>query len=97
MKAQRKQKINSRIDGKLVTYATLAGAALAAPALAPNADATIIWSGPVSVPVPSTTQGVYLNVVSGVFASSVGGPPSWDVNVWNSSGLSIWEIIRPAR
>ena len=54
------------IDGRLAAYATLAGAALAAPAI-PNADATIIYSGIVNINIPSTTAGVYLNVATGVF------------------------------
>ncbi len=32
------------IDGRLAAYATIAGAALAAPAI-PNADANIVYSG----------------------------------------------------
>ncbi len=60
------KKLN-RIDGRLAAYATLAGAALAAPAI-PNADATIICSGLVNINIPSTTAGIYLNLVSGVFA-----------------------------
>ena len=56
------KKLN-RIDGRLAAYATLAGAALAAPAI-PSADATIIYSGPVAINIPSTTAGVYLNVVT---------------------------------
>ncbi len=65
MKSQLLERVSSHLDGKLATYATLAGAALAAPALAPNADATIVYSGPVNVIITSTTQGVYLNVVTG--------------------------------
>ena len=46
----------NHVDGRLAAYATLAGAALAAPALVPSADATIIWSGAISINVPSTDQ-----------------------------------------
>jgi hypothetical protein len=77
--------INSRLAG----YATLAGAALAAPAI-PSADATIIWSGPVSINIPSTTAGVYLNVVTGVSNVSPASAPGWDVNPWNSSSLNMF-------
>lgn len=81
--------LSPRIDGRLAAYATVAGAALAAPAL-PNADASIVWSGPVNINVPSTTSGVYLNVVTGVFATTPSGAPGWDLNPWSSSSLEIW-------
>lgn len=83
-----RKKFNSRIDGKLVAYATLAGAALAAPTI-PNADATIVYNA-INANVPSTTSGIYLNLVSGVFATSPGGAPGWDVNPWSSSGFQVW-------
>ena len=88
------KKLN-RIDGRLAAYATLAGAALAAPAV-PNADATIIWSGPVSINIPSTTAGVYLNVVTGVFSSTPASVPGWDVNPFSSSALSFFNPSAPS-
>jgi hypothetical protein len=77
------------IDGRLAAYATLAGAALAAPAI-PNADATIIYSGVVNINIPSTTSGVYLNLSSGVFATAPASVPGWDVNPWSSSAFNVW-------
>ena len=56
------KKLN-RIDGRLAAYATLAGAALAAPAI-PSADATIVYSGVVNINIPSTTAGIYLNLLA---------------------------------
>ncbi len=61
-----------RIDARLAAYATLAGVALAAPAVA---KADIVWSGPMSITIPSTTAGVYLNVVTGVFNVCSGRRP----------------------
>lgn len=77
--------LNSRLAG----YATLAGAALAAPAL-PNADASIVYSGVVNINIPSTTAGIYLNLFSGVFATTPGGAPGWDINPWGSTGFNAW-------
>ena len=88
------KKLN-RIDGRLAAYATLAGAALAAPAI-PNADATIIWSGPVSINIPSSTAGVYLNVVTGVFSSTPASAPGWDVNPYSSTSLTFFNPTAPA-
>ena len=73
-------------DHRLAAYATLAGVALAAP-IAHNADATIVWSGPVNITIPSDNTGVYLNVVTGVFSSTPAAAPGWDVNPWGSSDL----------
>jgi hypothetical protein len=73
------------VDARLIGYATLAGAALAAPSVA---DATIVWSGPVAITIPSTTAGVYLNVVTGVNNVSPGAVPGWDVNPWSSTSLN---------
>ena len=63
-----------RMDRRLSAYATLAGVALATPAIE-TADAFIIWSGPVNITIPSTTAGIYLNVVTGVFNSSPAAGP----------------------
>src|SRR6478672_6712743 len=77
----------NRVDTRLAACAAAAaGAAIAAP----PAEATIIWSGPVNINIPSTTSGVYLNVVTGVFAGTPGGAPGWDLNPWASSTLEIW-------
>jgi hypothetical protein len=81
--------INSRLAG----YATLAGSALAAPAI-PSADANIIWSGPVSINIPSTTAGIYLNVVTGLFGGS--STPGWDVNPYGSSSLIFFNPAAPS-
>jgi len=81
--------LNPRIDGRLAAYATVAGAALAAPAL-PNADASIVYSGVVNYNIPSTTSGIYLNVVTGVTSVTPAGAPGWDLNPWGSSTLEIW-------
>ena len=83
------KKLTSRIDGRLAAYATLAGAALAAPAI-PNADASIVYSGVVNINVPSTTAGVYLNVVTGLFGATQASAPGWDINPWLSSGLNLF-------
>jgi PEP-CTERM motif len=74
-------------NARLAGYAALAGAALAAPAVA---DATIVSSGPVNINIPSTTSGIYLNVVTGVFATTPGGAPGWDINPWGSADFLVW-------
>lgn len=80
----------NRVDGRLAGYATLAGAALAAPAFAPSAEADIIYSGMVNINIPSTTGGVYLNVATGVNSTATSGAVGWDVNPWSSTNLSMF-------
>ena len=54
------------LDSHLRTAAAVGGAFVASEALAPNdAEAAIIYSGPVNINIPSTTAGIYINVVTG--------------------------------
>ena len=49
------------------------------------AHAQIVDSGPVSIAIPATVDGLYLNVVTG--ASGLTGPttPGWDLNPWGTT------------
>ncbi len=85
-----KTKLNSlmnRVDTRLAACAAAAGASVALPAIS-NAD--IVYSGAVSVNIPSTTAGVYLNVVTGVFSTSPAAAPGWDLNPFSGTGLSFF-------
>ena len=83
------QKLSAHLDGRLAAYATLAGVALAAAAV-PNADAVIIYSGPVNINIPSNTTGIYLNVVTGAVSSNPSAVPGWDLNPWGSTSLNFF-------
>ena len=83
------KRFSAKVDGRLVAYGTLAGVALAAPAIQ-SADASIIWSGPVNITIPSTIDGIYLNVVTGVFNSNSGLVAGWDINPWNTTSLNFF-------
>lgn len=61
---------------------------------APSADAQIIYSGPVNIPIPVTSAGVYINVVTGVTNANPGLVPGWDINPFGSGGLS-WFAATP--
>ena len=76
-----------RIDARLAAYATLAGVALAAPAVS---KADIVYSGPVNINVPSTTSGIYINLVTGVFGTTPASAPGWDLNIWGSTSNNFW-------
>jgi hypothetical protein len=93
MSPQNRRLLSPRIDGRLAAYATVAGAALAAPAI-PTADATIVWSGPVNINIPSTTAGIYLNFFTGQSGGNT--VPSWDVNPYGSTTLTMFNPSMPA-
>ncbi len=73
-----------------VALATGAGLMLAAS----HAHAVIVYSGTVNLTIPATTNGLYLNVVTGAtnLPGSTGGAtvPGWDINPWSSSGLGFF-------
>jgi hypothetical protein len=92
----RNQKLSACMDGRLAAYATLAGVALAAPALAPTADASIVYSGAVNIAIPITTAGVYLNVQTGVNNPNPASVPGWDVNPYGSTSLILFNPAAPA-
>jgi hypothetical protein len=55
-----------------------------------QAQAVIIYSGPVNLNVPSTTAGIYLNVVTGVSGITPAAAPGWDLNPWGSGSLFVY-------
>lgn len=77
----------NRVDTRLAACAAAAGASVAA--LPATSEADIVYSGPVSINIPSTTAGIYLNVVTGAFGTAA-GTPGWDVNPWSSTSLSMF-------
>jgi len=59
---------------------------------ASEADASIVYSGPVSIAVPNDIDGVYLNVVTG--ASGNVGPAGWDLNPYSAVAgqFNLWAV-----
>jgi hypothetical protein len=55
-----------------------------------QAQAVVIYSGTVNLNVPTTTSGIYLNVVTGVFATAPASAAGWDINPWGSSSFNVW-------
>jgi hypothetical protein len=77
----------SQIDSRLVAYGTLAGVVLAG---APAAKATFIYSGLVNLNIPSTTAGIYINLVTGAFGTSAVNVPGWDLTLWGTTTFHVW-------
>ena len=87
MKSIASSSINSRLDLRLAAYAA-AGVALAAPALIPTANADIIYSGPLTLAVPMTLDGLYLDFVTGV--SSTASFTGYDINPFGTTALEFY-------
>src|ERR1044071_173062 len=73
----------------VLAAAGVGGGMMAAPQAA---DASIVYSGTVSIPTPTTTNGLYINIVTGQInePGNTGGStvPGWDLNIY--SGTQLW-------
>ncbi len=81
--------LKNRLDAHFASAAAVAvGAAMLG--AAHQADAGIVWSGIVNINIPSTTDGVYLNVITGQSGSSGVSVAGWDVNPYSASNLTFF-------
>lgn len=89
----------TRLDG-YVMACSAAAAVAAIGGTANQAEAQIVYSGVVNINIASTTNGLYLNVVTGAInepGNTTGGSvPGWDVNPWSSSALNYFSPGNPA-
>lgn len=74
-----------------IALAIGAGALLTA---ASSAHAVVVTSGIVNIPIPATTAGLYVNVVTGANGSAAAAP-GWDINPWSSTGLGFFNPAAP--
>lgn len=83
--------LSKRIDARFLAAAAVVGAGAG---MAEQANAAIVWSGVVNLNIPSTTNGLYLNVVTGANNLPAGGAgstvPGWDINPWSSTTLNLF-------
>ena len=77
--------LSPQLDSRLLAYAAVATAALAAPAL-PSAEADIIYNnfGGNPVAIPQTLDGLYVNFVTGTTSGSV--VSGWDFDPYTTGG-----------
>ena len=61
-----------------------------------QAHAAVIYSGTVNLTVPSTNDGLFLNVVTGLSGNTAASVPGWDVNPWSASGFALFSPGNPA-
>ncbi|MEO8460205.1 MAG: hypothetical protein ABI451_06735 [Dokdonella sp.] len=83
----------SRITKKPASRAALQAlvAVAAITATSTSAFAAVVCNNPVSIPVPQTVAGIYLNLVTGIFNSSPASAPGWDFNPWGTGSIFFYE------
>src|SRR4051794_36687178 len=90
MSPKNKTTLSPRLDSRLVAYAALAAAALAAPAVA---EATIITNN-INLPVPDNFDGVYLDFLTGTTDTATF--TGWDINAYHSTTSGVFSFFWPA-
>jgi len=84
---------STSLGHRLVRHLAVAAVA----GLATSASSEIVWRA-VNLTIPGTTNGLYLNVVTGAF-NTTGGTgstvPGWDVNPWSSTTLNFFNPTAP--
>lgn len=66
-------------------FAACAAAVVAATAVTSGSEAAIVYSGLKNIAVPATTDGVYVNLITG--ANSSAPVAGWHINPWGTTGL----------
>jgi len=84
-----KPSLGLRLDRHFAAASALAAAASIGAGVRP-ASGAIVYSGPVNINIPSTTAGVYLNVLTGVNNADPTLVPGYDVDPWSSTGLNMF-------
>ena len=76
---------NNCQNSRLNSHFALCAAALATGAAVGTANATVIYSEVINLAVPTTIDGVYMNVQTGAIGSSSDTTAGWDVNPYGTS------------
>lgn len=72
------------------TRTNAAAVAVSLFALASSAKGAVVCHPSPPIPVPVTTAGVYINLVTGVSATTPAGAVGWDINPWGASSINFW-------
>jgi hypothetical protein len=88
--------LKNRLNGHFVACAAAAGAA-AVGGVAQNSEAAIVYSGVVNLATQTTSNGLYINIVTGLInePGNTGGAtvPGWDLNIYSTAQL--WWASQP--
>lgn len=79
--------LSRALDHHFVACAAVATVAAVA-GQAEQAHAGIIYSGPQNAALSNGSPGIYINMVTGVSASSPGGAPGWEINPYVNGGTT---------
>ena len=81
---------NATLQRRLTAYSALAATGACALGAAPDAKATVVSSGSVSIAVPNNPSGIYLNAVTGATGTSGTAVSGYDFNPYGSGGFSTY-------
>lgn len=81
--------LKNRLDAHFASAAAVA-VGVAMFGAADQADAAIVWSGIRNINIPSTIDGVYLNVITGQFGASGSSVTGWDVNPYGATSMTFF-------
>jgi hypothetical protein len=82
------------LNGRLASHFAMSAAAAMGIAAA-SASAQVVYSGVQNINIPSTTAGVYLNVITGQTGLTSASTPGWDVNPWQTTTLGFFNPSSP--
>jgi len=74
---------------RLNSHFALCAAALATGVAVGNANATVVYSGAINMVIPTTADGIYMNVQTGAWSSTTTTPSGWDVNPYGTSTTAV--------
>ena len=80
---------NNCQNSRLNSHFALCAAALATGAAVGTANATVVYSDVINLPIPATIDGVYMNVQTGAWSSTTTTPAGWDVNPYGTSTTAV--------
>ena len=80
---------NNCQNSRLNTHFALCAAALATGVAVGNANATVVYSGAINMVIPTTVDGIYMNVQTGAWSSTTTTPAGWDVNPYGTSTTAV--------
>ncbi|MEN9668376.1 MAG: hypothetical protein RLZZ386_283 [Planctomycetota bacterium] len=80
---------NNCQNSRLNSHFALCAAALATGVAVGNANATVVYSGAINLVIPTTADGLYMNVQTGAWSSTTATPTGWDVNPYGTSTTAV--------
>jgi len=89
-------RVGAAFSSSCLTHCAAISSAAVMLAFAPLANAVPTLSSAMNIAVPTTTDGVYINVLTGAFGNSAAAAPGWDINPWSSNALRFFNPATPA-